>query len=63
MSKSNLLEQYEHFRSGMIASINSLEIDDEQKQTFLISLQHFYLQMLTQIPAKSSSIVQAEILN
>ena len=66
MSKANLIEQYEHFRASMVAGINSLEIDEQQKQIFLISLQSFYLQMLLQMPSNSklisAELVQAEIL-
>ena len=65
MSKANLIEQYEHFRASMVAGINSLEIDEQQKQIFLISLQSFYLQMLLQMPSDpqliSAELVQAEI--
>ena len=66
MSKANLIEQYENFRASMVAGINSLEIDEQQKQIFLISLQSFYLQMLLQMPSDSqlisAELVQAEIL-
>ena len=66
MSKANLIEQYENFRASMVAGINSLEIDEQQKQIFLISLQSFYLQMLLQMPSDSqlisAELIQAEML-
>ena len=66
MSKANLIQQYEHFRASMVAGINSLEIDQQQKQIFLISLQSFYLQMLLQMPSDSklisAELIQAEML-
>ena len=66
MSKANLIEQYENFRASMVAGINSLEIDQQQKQIFLISLQSFYLQMLLQMPSDSklisAELIQAEML-
>ena len=67
MPKANLIEQYENFRASMVSGINSLEIDEQQKQIFLISLQSFYLQMLLQMPSDSqlisAELVQAEMLS
>jgi hypothetical protein len=61
-----LIDQYENFRSSMVSGINNLEIDEAQKQIFMISLQTFYLKMLLQIPQVStlisSEFVEAEIL-
>jgi hypothetical protein len=56
MGNSNLVEQYEKFRSSMVAGINNLDIDEAQKQIFIIALQSFYLQMLRQIPNNSTTI-------
>lgn len=50
MKDSSLIEQYENFRSYMVAAINNLEIDERQKQIFMMSMQAFYLQMLQQLP-------------
>ena len=67
MPKANLIEQYENFRASMVSGINSLEIDEQQKQIFLISLQSFYLQMLLQMPSDSqlisAELVRAEMLS
>jgi hypothetical protein len=67
MAKSSLIDQYENFRSSMVSGINSLEIDEAQKQIFMISLQNFYLQMLHQIPNDlptiSGELIHPEIMN
>lgn len=67
MQNSSLVDQYENFRSSMVAGINSLEIDESQKQIFMMSLQSFYLQMLHQIPNQqaqiSANIIHPEIIN
>jgi hypothetical protein len=67
MSTPSLVTQYENFRSSMVAAINALEIDENQKQVFMISLQSFYLQMLLRSSASSpvinGELIQPEIVN
>lgn len=67
MRDSSLINQYENFRGSVVGAINSLDIDESQKQIFMISLQSFYLQMLRQIPndlpAISGELIHPEIIN
>lgn len=63
MPDSSLINQYENFRSSVLAGINSLEIDEAQKQIFTISLQAFYLQMLRSIPVNSHPMIHPKIMN
>lgn len=67
MKDSSLINQYENFRVSMVAGINSLEIDEAQKQVFMIALQAFYLQMLRQIPNDlptiSGDIIYPDVMN
>ena len=61
MKDPNLTNQYENFRSSVVAAINSLDIDEAQKQIFMMSLQVLYLQMLTAIPSNFQPVIQPEI--
>jgi hypothetical protein len=67
MANPNFVEQYEKFRSSMVAGINNLDIDEAQKQIFIIALQSFYLQMLRQIPSNvptlGSEIIYPDVMN
>jgi hypothetical protein len=51
----------------MVAGINSLDIDEAQKQIFTIALQAFYLEMLRQIPndlpTMGGQIIYPDIIN
>lgn len=57
MSQSNLVAQCETFRQSVMLSINNLDINEQQKQVFLLNFQAFYLQMLQQL---SSNIQHVE---
>jgi hypothetical protein len=67
MTKASLINKYEDFRSAMVGAINSLDLEESERQIFLISLQQFYMQMLLQIPNNSpvitGELVKAEIIN
>jgi hypothetical protein len=67
MTKTSLINKYEDFRSMMVGGINSLDLEESERQVFLISLQQFYMQMLLQIPNDSivisSELIHPEIIN
>jgi hypothetical protein len=67
MTKASRINKYEDFRSAMVGAINSLDLEESERQVFLISLQQFYMQMLMQIPNDSvvinGELVKPEIIN
>jgi hypothetical protein len=67
MKDSSLINQYETFRGSVVGAINSLDVDEAQRQVFMIALQAFYLQMLRQIPNDlptiSGELIYPDVMN
>jgi hypothetical protein len=67
MSQNSLVQDCETFRQSVMLSINNLDVDEEQKQVFLMSHQLFYMQLLKQLLDKKNTVSEShsivEIVN
>jgi hypothetical protein len=67
MSQNSLVQDCETFRQSVMLSINNLDVDEEQKQVFLMSHQLFYMQLLKQLLDKKNTASEShsivEIVN